>query len=117
MVSKALDSPDSAPIWPIEIEPWLLYHVRVPRSSVTNPDAVRFGAIVQRLRLARGWTRKKLSQRAGFTPQYVSIVEQGGNVPSLTTVLELIEVLGGDIAEVMRELAAARNAPRVAPAE
>ena len=61
------------------------------------------GAIVERLRVARGWTRKKLLQRAGLTPQYVAIVEQGGNVPSLTTVLELIEVLRGDVAEVMRE--------------
>jgi hypothetical protein len=49
-----------------------------------------------------------------FTPQYTAIVEQGGNVPTLTTVLELIEVLGGDIAEMMRE--PARNAPRSAPA-
>jgi len=86
----------------------------MPRSRVTSPDAVRFGAIVERLRLARGWTRKKLSQRAGLTPQYVAIVEQGGNIPSLTTVLELIEVLGADIAEVMRELMTARNSPAAA---
>ncbi|HEY4640144.1 MAG TPA: helix-turn-helix transcriptional regulator [Thermoanaerobaculia bacterium] len=83
----------------------------MPRSRVISMDAVRFGAIVERLRLARGWTRKKLSQRAGLTPQYLAIVEQGGNVPSLTTVLELIEVLGADIAEVMRELMVARNSP------
>lgn len=83
----------------------------MPRSRVISPDAVRFGAIVERLRLARGWTRQKLAQRAALTPQYVAIVEQGGNVPSLTTVLELIEVLGGDIAEVMRELMVARNSP------
>jgi len=86
----------------------------MPRSRVVSSDAVRFGAIVERLRLARGWTRKKLSQRAGLTPQYVAIVEQGGNIPSLTTVLELIEVLGGDIAEVMRELMVARNSPAAA---
>jgi len=83
----------------------------MPRSRVISPDAVQFGAIVMRLRLARGWTRKKLSQRAGLTPQYVAIVEQGGNIPSLTTVLELLEVLGADIAEVMRELMTARNSP------
>ena len=74
---------------------------------------MRFGAALRRLREERGWTRKKLATRAGFTPQYISIVEQGANVPSLSTVLELIEVLGGDIAEIMRDLAAARNAPRV----
>jgi len=35
----------------------------------------------------------------------------GGNVPSLPMVLELIEVLGADIADVMRRLAAARISP------
>ena len=88
----------------------------VPRTQAPHPDAIRFGAIVSRLRLARGWTRKKLAQRAGLTPQYLGIVEQGGNIPSLTTVLELIEVLGADIAEVMRELAAKRNTPATPPA-
>jgi transcriptional regulator with XRE-family HTH domain len=74
-------------------------------------DAIRFGAIVRRIREERGWTRQKLATRSDLTPQYVSIVEQGGNVPSLTTVLELIEVLGADIGDVMRELAVARTAP------
>jgi len=74
-------------------------------------DAIRFAAIVRRLREERGWTRQKLATRSGMTPQYVGIVEQGGNVPSLTTILELIEGLGGDIGEVMREVAAARTAP------
>lgn len=32
--------------------------------------------------------------------------------PRPTTVLELLEVLGADLAEVMRELSAARNTPR-----
>ena len=84
----------------------------MPRSRTIDPDAQRFGAIVRRLRGQRGWTRKKLATRAGLTPQYVGIVEQGGNVPSLTTVLELLEVLGADPGEVMRELSAARNTPR-----
>lgn len=89
------------------------YHDRMPRTRTANADASRFGAIVRRLREQRGWTRQKLAQRAGLSAQYLGIVEQGGNIPSLTTVLELIEVLGADIAEVMRELMAARNAPRV----
>jgi transcriptional regulator with XRE-family HTH domain len=83
----------------------------MPRSRVVNPDAARFGAILRRIREERGWTLRKLGTRAGLTPTYVSILEQGENVPSLSTVLELIEVLGGDISEVMRELAAARTTP------
>ena len=78
-----------------------------------DPDAARFGAILKQLREQRGWTRQKLAKRAGMTPTYVGILEYGGNVPSLRTVLELIEVLGADIADVMRRLAAARNPPIV----
>jgi transcriptional regulator with XRE-family HTH domain len=83
----------------------------VTRSRRIDPDALRFGAIVKRLREQRGWTRRKLAARASLTPQYIGVVEQGWNVPSLTTVLELLEVLGADLGEVMRELSAARNTP------
>jgi transcriptional regulator with XRE-family HTH domain len=84
---------------------------RMPRARTYNADAVRFGAIVRELRQQRGWTRRKLATRSGMTPQYVAIVEDGGNVPSLSTVLELTEVLGADIGEIMRELAKARTEP------
>jgi len=84
----------------------------MPQTRTFNPDAARFGAAVRQLREQRGWTLRKLATRSGLSPAYVSIVERGGNVPSLTTVLDLIEVLGGDIAEVMRELSAARNRPQ-----
>lgn len=76
-----------------------------------DPDAARFGALLKQLREQRGWTRQKLAQRAGMTPTYIGILEYGGNTPSLPAVLELIEVLGGDIADVMRRLAAARRSP------
>jgi len=84
----------------------------MPQSRTFNADAARFGAILRRLRQERGWTLRKLAMRSGLSAIYVSILERGGNVPSLTTVLELIEVLGADIGEVMRELAAARNRPQ-----
>ncbi|HXA16756.1 MAG TPA: helix-turn-helix transcriptional regulator [Thermoanaerobaculia bacterium] len=83
----------------------------MPRASRYNADADRFGTILRQLREQKGWTRQKLAQRAGMTPTYVGILEQGGNVPSITSVLELTEVLGADIGEVMRQLAAARIAP------
>jgi transcriptional regulator with XRE-family HTH domain len=76
-----------------------------------HPDAARFGAILKELREQRGWTRQKLAERSGVTPTYIGILEYGGNVPSLPMILELMEVLGGDIGDVMRRLAAARIAP------
>ena len=88
----------------------------MPRSRTADADAVRFGAILRRLRLERGWTLATLAQRAGLHAAYVSILEQGGNVPSLSTVLELLEVLGADAGAVMSELAATRTARRPAAA-
>ena len=50
-----------------------------------------------------------------MSPQYVGVLEEGGNIASLTTALDLAEVLGADIAEITRELSVARNTPRKAP--
>jgi transcriptional regulator with XRE-family HTH domain len=83
----------------------------LPRQA--DPDAVRFGAILRRERLARGWTLRKLAQRSGMNAQYLGVVEAGGNVPSLATILEVAEVLGADAAEMIREVAVARRMPTV----
>jgi XRE family transcriptional regulator, regulator of sulfur utilization len=86
----------------------------MPRARTYNADAIRFGAMLRQIRMNKGWTLRKLATRSGMNPTYVGIVEEGGNVPSLSTVLELTEVLGADVAEIMRQLARARTAP-VAP--
>ncbi len=86
----------------------------MPPSRTRSIDAERFGALLRSAREERGWTRRKLAQRAGLTEQYLGIVEQGGNVPTLSTILELTEVLGVDVGDIMRQLAAARTA-RPAP--
>jgi transcriptional regulator with XRE-family HTH domain len=45
---------------------------------------------------------------------YIGTIERGGNVPSLATILELADVLGADVGELMREVADARNPRRPA---
>jgi transcriptional regulator with XRE-family HTH domain len=82
----------------------------MPRSTRADPDAVRFGEILQRERLARGWTIRKLAQRSGMNAQYLGVVEAG--VPSLSTILEVCEVLGADAGALIREVAEARRMPR-----
>lgn len=66
------------------------------KSRQADPDAVFFGAVLRRERLARGWTIVKLARRAGMNSQYVGVVEAGRNSPTLATILELAEVLGAD---------------------
>jgi transcriptional regulator with XRE-family HTH domain len=48
---------------------------------------------------------------------YIGILEQGGNVPTITTALELAEVLGVDAGEIMRSLAVARDPRRTVTPE
>lgn len=92
------------------------YHDAMPKGRAFNADAVRFGAILRQLREARGWTRLKLATRSGMAATYIGILEQGGNVPTISTALELAEVLGVDAGEIMRSLAIARDPRRnVAP--
>jgi len=86
----------------------------MPRSQTITREAIRFAAVLRRLRQQRGWTIAKLAQRAGLTATYVSILERGGNLPSLTVIFDLCEVLGVHPADVIREVAAERF-PAVAP--
>jgi transcriptional regulator with XRE-family HTH domain len=86
----------------------------MPRARQADPDALRFGAVLRRERLARGWTIVKLARRAGMNAQYLGVVEAGGNIPSLSTILEVAEVLGADAGEMIREVAAARKPQKVA---
>ena len=83
----------------------------MPRSMIISPEAVRFGAAIRRIRKARGWTIVKLAQRAGMNSNYLGVLEQGGNDTSLTTIVELCDVLGADIGEVMREVMSVRRPP------
>ena len=87
----------------------------MPRSRTITREATRFAAVLQRLRRQRQWTLAKLAQRAGLTPTYVGILERGENLPSLTVIFDLCEVLGVHPADVIREVAAERFPP--APAQ
>ena len=51
------------------------YHLFMPKLKSTNRDAVRFGAILRRHRLARGWTIIVAAQRCGMNPNYLGALE------------------------------------------
>ena len=91
---------DSSPGW---------YHRSMPKAMTAKPDAVLFGAIIQRLRLERGWTLRTFALRAGKNPTHLGVLEKGGNTPSLTTVFEMADLFGISAAELVREIEAARR--------
>lgn len=81
----------------------------MPKAMTVKPDAVLFGAIIQRLRLERGWTLRTFAQRANRNPTHLGVLEKGGNMPSLTTVFEMADLFGISAAELVREVEEARR--------
>jgi transcriptional regulator with XRE-family HTH domain len=68
----------------------------VPRERVTkpvSPDAALFGQRVRELREKRKMTQTDLATAAGMSLPYVSDVERGVKVPSLTTLVRLAVAL------------------------
>ena len=79
------------------------------RAKVVSEDAVRFGAIINRLRNERRWTLEDLARFSRMNSTYLGVLERGLNMPTLATILQLAEVFGIDAAEIMREVEAARR--------
>ncbi|HJQ37553.1 MAG TPA: helix-turn-helix transcriptional regulator [Thermoanaerobaculia bacterium] len=78
----------------------------MPRSKFAHPDAIRFGKLINDLRRQHEWTMQEFSRRANMTANYLSLLERGLNLPSLTTVIHLASVLGVDPGELVRHVAA-----------
>jgi transcriptional regulator with XRE-family HTH domain len=62
--------------------------------------AQQFGQRVRELREKRGLSQEKLAQASDLTTSFVSTIEGGKKVPSLTTVLKLARGLKVDAAEL-----------------
>ena len=86
--------------------------IAMPKLTSTNHDAVRFGAILRRLRIARGWTILVAAQRSGMNPNYLGSLEKGGNMPSVDTLLEIADVYGVNASDIVREVEEARRNAR-----
>jgi transcriptional regulator with XRE-family HTH domain len=76
----------------------------MPQARVVNDDAVRFGAIVNRLRMGRGWSLADFAAASGMNATYLGVLERGGNMPNLATVVQLARVFGMKGWELVREL-------------
>ena len=84
----------------------------MPKLQATNHDAVRFGTILRRLRVERGWSILTAARRSGMNPNYLGSLEKGGNMPSLDTLLEMADVYGVRAADIVREVEEARREAR-----
>jgi len=79
-------------------------------------DAVTFGKIIRRLRMAEGWTIVEFARRSGFNKNHLSLIELGKNMPSLNMLFVLAEIFRVDAADMVREAESARRERKAARA-
>lgn len=63
----------------------------------------RFGMVVRRHRMARGWSQEEFADRAGLSRSYSGEVERGNSTPSLATVLKIAAALGATPSALVEE--------------
>lgn len=60
------------------------------------------GENVRRIRAERGLTQEQLSEKSGFTQQYLSDLERGLRNPTVVTLFEIATALGTEPIELLR---------------
>ena len=75
----------------------------MPKKQRANSATKRFGAVIQRLRLERGWSLVTLAKRSGMNATYLGVLEKGGNMPSVETLFEFAEVFNVKAWQLLRE--------------
>lgn len=73
------------------------------RKKSRRPEGEKFGAIVRRLREARGFTQEDLAEAAGISATYVGFIERGDSIPTLTIILQLAGALKMRPSDLLRD--------------
>lgn len=68
----------------------------------TAPEGVIFGRRLRELRIARDMTQRQLADACGSNSPFISNLERGVKVPSLTMILRLAEALGCRVYDVVK---------------
>ena len=76
---------------------------------------MRFGTIIQQMRMNRGWDLTTFGRHANMTRTYLGLLERGLNMPSLECILHLAAVFGVDAGDLVRQVAAGRPGAVVPP--
>lgn len=66
--------------------------------------ARRFGGLVRRLRLQRGYSQEEFSFRVGLHQTYVSSIERGERNVTIGTADRIARALGTTLADIFSEL-------------
>jgi transcriptional regulator with XRE-family HTH domain len=70
-------------------------------TSRAQPEGAAFGARLRELREQRGETQESLADATGFSRPYISNMESGIKVPSLTTLIRLALALDCEVTDLV----------------
>jgi transcriptional regulator with XRE-family HTH domain len=84
-------------------------------TRIRQPEGEVFGQRLRELRQKYGVTQHDLAQAAGLTDAYVSNMENGFAVPSLTTVLRLAVALRCKVTELVSVFDKVSDLPSLLP--
>lgn len=73
------------------------------KQEARDPLLVEIGARIRQIRSAVGVTQKDLGDRAGVSPAYIYLVENGGQNLTITVLARLARALGISIEEILAE--------------
>lgn len=74
------------------------------KGAARDLDAICFGLMVRRLRVQRGLKIQQVANAIGRHPTYLGVIERGGNLPGIKTLIQLAAVFGIDPGEFLREI-------------
>ena len=74
------------------------------KGASRDRDAVCLGLIFKRTRMQRGWTLQQVGKAIGVHPTHVGVIERGGNLPSVKTILSFAQLFGLDPGDILREM-------------
>lgn len=77
---------------------------RTRKKEPLNRDGELFGARLKELRLKRGMTLQALADEAEMSLTYLSDMERGMKIPSLTTMIRLAVALRCKVADLVRTI-------------
>lgn len=77
---------------------------RTRKAQPSGPEAAIFGARLTELRKKRGMTIEELKDEAGMSFTFISDMERGMKVPSLTTLIRLAAALRYKVADLVRTI-------------
>lgn len=61
---------------------------------MTSSTFFKIAENIKRYRISKHLTQEKLSEKAGISTDYISLIERGKRTPSLKRLYEIAEVLG-----------------------